>query len=108
MTLCIEGPEDEKLRFFELVQDLDFNEIVPEPELKGEVDSDGTPLWYHWRIENWGTKWNISQKDIEKIGDGIIFDTDLLPPIGIFIALSERFSTLKLQLLSGDPYSQCR
>jgi Ferredoxin-like domain in Api92-like protein len=48
----------------------------------------GYPSWYEWSIDNWGTKWDISEVDedyMEKSADGktvtISFDTAWSPPL---------------------------
>lgn len=35
-----------------------------DPEKRLELDKDGVPNWYDWRVENWGTKWEISSEDL--------------------------------------------
>ena len=76
-----------------------FNEILPIPDFKtipnekgqlpileqhkgkdGEVmfetynfpDGKNDDRWYHWCIENWGTKWDVSDLDIEYMDDEIL------------------------------------
>ena len=48
--------------------------------------------WWDWRIQNWGTKWNLDN-DVVINEDGncleIIFDTAWGPPNGIFEALRD-------------------
>ena len=85
-----------------------FNDIFPIPDFKtipndrgelpileqhkgkdGEVmwetynfpDGKNDDRWYHWCIENWGTKWDVSELDIEYVDDEILeltFSTCLL------------------------------
>lgn len=62
-----------------------FVEFVPPPADIGEN-------WYHWSIENWGTKWDVEGRD-----DGVVdlkeneitlyFDTAWSPPLEFYIAM---------------------
>jgi len=52
------------------------------------VQEFGYPSWYEWAVDNWGTKWDISEVDedyMEKSSDGktvtISFDTAWSPPL---------------------------
>jgi len=50
--------------------------------------------WYDWRVQNWGTKWDIDMtgEDIHHNDDGsfsISFDSAWSPPIGVFNELIE-------------------
>jgi hypothetical protein len=94
---AISGPTDEKLRFLEFVRKLDFNNLIPEPDWY--ITEDHRPmamLW--WRIENWGTKWNVDQEDIMEVDGGITFYTACDPPFPIIAALSLRFPNLEILL----------
>ena len=51
--------------------DFDFNNIIPMPKniFRGnlgreEEEKYGKNNWYHWSIENWGTKWNACNTEI--------------------------------------------
>jgi hypothetical protein len=65
-------------------------------EKRLELDEDGVPNWYDWRIENWGTKWEVNTQDlcVEDNGDGTSdiygdFDSAWSPPIEAYIAFNE-------------------
>lgn len=50
--------------------------------------------WYDWRVQNWGTKWDIdvTGEEIQHNDDGsfsISFDSAWSPPIGVFKELIE-------------------
>ena len=83
-NIKIEGPKDKIKKIWDSVQaDEDkgfFNHLVPMPkELDGTTSPtpqpgwagykgpqpmvDGFDNWYDWRVENWGTKWDISLDD---------------------------------------------
>tara|TARA_R110002124_G_scaffold285018_1_gene463030 strand:+ start:848 stop:1306 length:459 start_codon:yes stop_codon:yes gene_type:complete len=100
---------------------LDFNKILPEPAIgsyklpkKDGTHNDGVqtelldamPDWWHWRNENWGTKWNLvpNPKDdiygytIDIGGDSmsLSFDTAWSPPSGIHGEIVERYPSLDI------------
>ena len=120
-----------------------FAQIIPEPdwskipyngelpqkkELKnpnGEVFttvtefSDGTQdtRWYDWRLQNWDTKWDAGDVDIEEErwgADGndelesfqANFNTAWSPPEGICIRLRELFPNVSIQWFYDEPGCQ--
>ena len=61
--------------------DFDFNNIVPMPKniFRGplgqeEEEKYGKNNWYHWSIDNWGTKWNSVRTRVEET-DGSLYYT---------------------------------
>ena len=61
--------------------DFDFNNIVPMPKniyrgSLGTVEEEkyGKNNWYHWSIDNWGTKWNAVDTRVE-LNDGSLYYT---------------------------------
>jgi len=67
----------------------DFDKIVPGRPGEG---------WYEWSIENWGTKWNASDVDLDQ-GDGELaftFDTAWGPCGPVVAALASQFPTLRI------------
>ena len=72
-----------------------LNAMAPMPkELEDTTapsEEDGMPNWWNWRVNNWGTKWDISDEGLEYIdnGDGTAcitgwFDSAWAPPIGAY------------------------
>lgn len=64
--------------------------IVPEPK-----DDEGEPMsgWYDWRVENWGTKWDIKCEHVEVDDDDTLivkFDTAWSPPDKVFDAMHKK------------------
>ena len=60
-----------------------FEEFLPFPN--GEWD-------YNWCVENWGTKWDISQQEIIEVTDDSIsfrFDTAWSPPHNFYSKMTE-------------------
>jgi hypothetical protein len=135
--LDITGPEEDVNAFFAhaLGKDddgeplaLDFNKIVPQP---GTITRDliqdpylrsqaaerpDDELWYYWRLEHWGTKWqpDICQVEGEedfseavsvgiRVYDGqanvmVTFNTANSPPRPVVLAMSRQFPALEFDL----------
>ena len=74
---------------------LSFEKIKPTPsEL---LEGNG---WYDWRLQNWGTKWDLSEQEQREVADQLIsesadfqatFMTAWSPPLEAIAALSEMF-----------------
>jgi hypothetical protein len=62
-----------------------FQTFIPKPE--------NEPDWYEWHIKHWGTKWDISEGNIDLEDDGLAancwFNTAWGPPIAAYEALKE-------------------
>jgi hypothetical protein len=65
--------------------------LCPQPDYEGYMDSEIKhdrenimPDWWCWRVENWGTKWDISPRDADFQRDGdkiwLSFDSAWSPP----------------------------
>jgi len=70
---------------------LDLNKIIPmPPELEGTESPRDKPNWYDWRVENWGTKWNTYDPDLdpENPTDQFKFYTAWAPPIPCIVKLA--------------------
>ena len=110
-----------------------FNEIFPIPDFKtipnekgelpkieqhkndkGEVvwetfnfpDGTNDDRWYHWCIDNWGTKWDACDKSIEMSDYDsleITFNTAWSPPEGIVEKLREKYPDLSFQCFYDEP-----
>lgn len=60
---------------------LDFEKIIPMPP---EVKEN----WYGWRNENWGTRSNSYEGQVQD--EGMSFNTAWSPPIGAIVALAKQ------------------
>jgi hypothetical protein len=118
-TLEIKGPTKKLEEFSKTIKDGEgfFNTILPLPKQLEETTSptpkdsnqpliDGANNWYDWRVNNWGTKWDVDGedsfytnelKDFDTLEDGtersvltLAFDTAWSPPEGIFEELSRQ------------------
>ena len=110
-----------------------FNEIFPMPDWKNTPNSkgelpkleqmknpDGSVLWetynfpdgknddrwYHWCVNNWGTKWDMCDKFTAEIDEGWAefgFNTAWSPPYGIFDKIKEDFPDVGISWFYDEP-----
>ena len=74
-----------------------FQELRPQPEFEQVEDKED--LWYDWRRENWGTKWDRYEYRITGQGERCIkfrFTTAWTPPYALFEFLLEKYPDLFL------------
>ena len=74
--------------------------MVPQPDYPGYKDceiKDGMPDWWTWRVNNWGTKWDVGysaeldNKATIKEGEiSVGFDSAWSPPIQAYDSLVEQ------------------
>lgn len=62
---------------------------------KAMIDKYGFPSWYDWRIEKWGTKWDVREFGLEEFNLkehwlDINFETAWSPPLPVYEALKEQ------------------
>ena len=109
-----------------------FNEIYPKPDFtkipnskgelpikevhkndKGEIvcetfnfpDGKNDDRWYHWCIDNWGTKWDIDVVESE-IDEGYAefgFQTAWGPADGIFERIKEKYPDVGISWFYDEP-----
>ena len=61
--------------------------FVPEPQYNDTGD------WYWWRVNNWGTKWDISTHSVDWVDDVtcvMVFDTAWSPPTTAYHAMVDQ------------------
>ena len=110
-----------------------FNEIYPIPDFKNipnekgelpvlrrELNKDGSVFyetydfpdgknddrWYHWNIQNWGTKWDACHVEIDYCDESQIemrFDTAWSPPEPICAKLREMFKDIHISWFYDEP-----
>jgi len=112
-----------------------FNSIFPRPDFtkipndKGELpiaeeiknsngevvtitynfpDGKNDDRWYHWNIQNWGTKWDITTQNVEiEYEDDeqleMSFETAWAPPEPICYRLREMFKDLNFSWFYDEP-----
>jgi hypothetical protein len=86
--------------------------MVPMPkELQGTTSPSETGNdWYTWRVNNWGTKWDISTEGLEitEHGDGTAeitgwFDSAWAPPIGAYEKFCDDMDNCDLEASYYEP-----
>ncbi len=102
-SIYIEGPEKEIEKFEEYVSTnkstFSLHKIIPMPDKEKEN-------WYEWCWENWGTKWEIDERYIEKSGGNrelqYMFDTAWAPPVPVYEHLVNKFPKLIIEWFYQD------
>ena len=69
-------------------------------------DGKNDDRWYHWCIDNWGTKWDadilgLDVQDYDTLE--ISFNTAWSPPEGVVRKLREKFPELSFQCFYDEP-----
>ena len=63
--------------------------------------------WYGWRLQNWGTKWDAYEVQIDDsemhYGFEVTFDTAWSPPEEICHAIKEQFDDLSVSWFFDEP-----
>jgi len=90
-TLSLTGPKEKITAIYNKAKKDDalLQQLKPMPEaLEGTTSPSDTPNWYDWRVQNWGTKWDVDMDGVELSDDGTTitgwFDSAWAPPIHAF------------------------
>jgi hypothetical protein len=96
-----------------VIEPLSFERILPTPpslladETEAASASGEMPGWYEWRIEHWGTKWEVFGCDLEDqraLGRCVFsFETAWAPPEPVIEHLSRRFPDLHFGVTCIEP-----
>lgn len=96
--LFIHGPSDKvKQCTLDIASDnehISFEKILPRPKDIGDS-------WYDWSLENWGTKWDVTDTFEDEEGY-ICFDTAWSTPVEIINYLSEIYDELTFEVHYAD------
>ena len=113
-----------------------FNEIYPQPDFKtipnkngelpiaaeiknsnGELvtitynfpDGKNDDRWYHWCIDNWGTKWdvNLVGAEVDESYAEFQFQTAWAPASGIFDKINEDYPDVDISWFYDEPGMEC-
>ena len=98
-TITLTGPKEKITAIYEKAKEDNalLQQLYPMPtQLEGTTSPapkegkvqplvDGHDNWYDWRVENWGTKWDVDMDGLELSDDGTTitgwFDSAWAPPI---------------------------
>ena len=98
-TITLTGPKDKITALYNKAKKEDalLQQLKPMPDAlegttspapkEGKVQPlvDGFDNWYDWRVQNWGTKWDVDMEGLELSDDGTTitgwFDSAWAPPI---------------------------
>lgn len=99
-SLRIDGDFENIIKFRDQAKNdksvLMFGNFVPEPHFEAKND------WYHWRLDNWGTRSEVSFDVLADESDTYLeyqFDTAWLPPINWLVKVAQVFPTLSFELV---------
>ncbi len=106
--LTVKGPSELVTRFkFDNVGDdesLSLEKALPTPsELLGDnsIVDGSMPDWYNWRVENWGTKWDVFDTSPWE-GNSVAFFSAWSPPIEWLREVALKYPELSFQLDYAD------
>jgi hypothetical protein len=75
--------------------DYDDPEFKVNPTYASKVTPDfGMPSWWDWRVQNWGTKWEIEVRDWNRVSDTEVtlsFDSAWSPPTGVYNHVADEY-----------------
>ena len=116
---------DKKSIFDRIIQSPDWKRLPNEkgefPKLRQELNKDGSVFyetydfpdgknddrWYHWCIDNWGTKWEPDIASVDGDQDSemleIVFNTAWSPPEGVVEKMREKYPKLTFQCFYDEP-----
>lgn len=73
-----------------------FQDLIPMPkEIETKENGGQMPDWWHWRIENWGVKWDLgagkynSDAEVRNGGFSVGFESPWSPPVEAYKKLLE-------------------
>ena len=70
-------------------------------------DGKNDDRWYHWCIDNWGTKWEPDIASVDGDQDSemleIVFSTAWSPPQGVVEKMREKYPKLTFQCFYDEP-----
>lgn len=64
-----------------------------------EMKEEGLVDWYNWNLDNWGTKWDAYEVQVERQSDNILvitFDSAWSPPIPVIQAMQTQHPELSI------------
>ena len=110
--LTIEGNDETLREILEFVKSeetaFDFEKIIPMPDYiyRGVISPEAEKIygknnWYDWSIENWGTRWN--SEDAEVDANEILFLTAWSSCDPVIAALAKMYPTMRIVYTFYEP-----
>jgi len=115
-SITISGPTETIKQLWEDARSgEDFNLLQAMAPMPAELEDTTAPSedgndWYSWRVNNWGTKWDVSDEGLEFIdnGDGTAmidgwFESAWAPPIGAYEQFCDDMDNCTLEASYHEP-----
>lgn len=116
-SISITGPKDKIKALWDAAQKDEqsggglLQAMHPMPASVGDEKTTDSvmPDWYTWRVNNWGTKWEISNEGLEYSEDGDLatisgwFESAWAPPTGAIEAYGEANEDVRIELSYHEP-----
>lgn len=88
-----------------------FQVMIPQPPEEELSGTENTPGWYSWRLNNWGTKWDIDPNEVSFEADDanylqIEFCTAWSPADGICKFLRDKYEDVDVIWFYDEPGMQ--
>ena len=88
-----------------------FRQAQTQEEVDALQEKYGVTNGYDWANENWGTKWNVSEPEIEDdsedgLGITYYFNTAWSPPVPIYKALVAKYPDAEISWFYDEPGMQ--
>jgi hypothetical protein len=106
-TFTVGGDPEKVAEFVEQMKGadneaLDFNKVIPLPEVLEDRSGINDIGWYNWSVTNWGTKWNVIEAQLG-YNDGAdsavyYFQTAWSPPVPWFEVTVKYFPWLNFSI----------
>ena len=98
--------EETSFDFAKIIPEPDYDKIEVEPTFEKEDSDFRMPMWWDWRVQNWGTKWNSSECEVTIMDDAQVeftFNTAWGPPEPIIHKLRELYPDVSITAFYDEP-----
>jgi hypothetical protein len=83
-----------------------FGNFVPMPKFEEDPSSGAIPRWYDWKVNHWGTKWDLDSHTDYTIEDTFLsysFASAWSPPVEWLNTVATYYPDLEFQLEYSEP-----
>ena len=101
--------EETVFDFSKVLPEPDYDKIEVEPTFRKEEKEDSgfrMPKWWDWRVQNWGTKWNSYDCEVDIMDDETVeytFSTAWSPPEPVIHKLRELYPDVSITAFYDEP-----